>query len=43
MQKIAFFTDDHDLRDTIMKVSSRDIWYRTTENVKRQSVMTFVA
>ena len=31
------------LIETIVKVRRRDIWYRTTEGVKRQPVMTHVA
>ena len=40
---IGFLTDDHHLRDTIVKVRRQEIWYRLTENVKRQPVMTHVA
>ena len=40
--KMGFLTHDHDLRDTIMKVIYREIWYRTTESVRRQPVMTYV-
>ena len=43
VQKCFFFTNDHDLRDPIMKVSRREIWLRTTESVKRQPFMTQVA
>ena len=41
--KMGFLTDDHDLRDKIVKVGRREIWYRTTESVKCQPVMTHVA
>ena len=41
--KMGFLIDDHDLRDTIVKVWRREIWYLTTESVKRQPVMTHVA
>ena len=40
---IGFLADDHDLRDTIEKVGRREIWYRTTESVKRQPFMTYVS
>ena len=40
--KIDFVTDDLDLRDTAWKVRRRDIWYPTTESVKRQPIMTHV-
>ena len=43
MQKMGFIADDHDFRDTIMKVRRREILYRTTESVKRQPLMTYVA
>ena len=33
--KTGFLTDDHDLRDTIVKVKRQEIWYHTTESVKR--------
>ena len=38
--KIGFVTDDRDLRDTIVKVSRQEIWYRSIESVKRQPVIT---
>ena len=41
--KMGFLTYDDDLRDTIVKVGSREIWYHTTESIKRQPVMTQVA
>ena len=40
--KMGFLTDDNDLRDTIVKVRCQEFWYRTTESVKRQPVMTYV-
>ena len=41
--KLGFLTDDHHLRDTIIKVRRQEIRYRRTESVKRQPVMTYVA
>ena len=41
--KMGFLTHEHDLRDTIVKVRRREIRNRTTESVKRQPVMTYVA
>ena len=40
---MGFLTDDHDLRDTTMKERHRNILYRTTESIKRQPVMTYIA
>ena len=34
--KMGLITDDHDLRDTIVKVRRHEIIYRATESVKRQ-------
>ena len=42
MQKWAF-TLTTMTRDTIVKIRLREILYRTTESVKRQPVMTYVA
>ena len=42
-RKKGFLSDDHDLRDIIVKVRRQEIWYRTKESEKRQPVMTYVA
>ena len=33
---IGFLTDDYDLGDTMVKFRRWEIWYRSTEIVKRQ-------
>ena len=41
--KFGFLTDENDLRDTIVDIRRWEIWYRATECVKLQPVMTHVA
>ena len=41
--KMGFLSDDHNLKDTIVYVRRREIWYRSTPSVKRQAFMTYVA
>ena len=41
--KLIFFSDDHDLKDKIVNDRRREIWYRTTESIKRQLVKSYVA
>ena len=40
---MGFFTDDHDLRDAVVKVRRREMRYRTTESIKLQRGMKYVA
>ena len=43
MVKLGSLTDNHYLRDTILKERRWQIWYRMSESVKRQPDMTLVA
>ena len=40
---MGFHSDNHDFIDTLVQVRRREIWYRTTQSVKRQRVITYVA
>ena len=40
---MGFLSDDHYLRDTIVKVRRQENLYRSMESVKHQAVMTHVA